>query len=190
VSGDGLETHKATSTTPSNQHQTVSHELIFHTILDATLLAKKTYTQNVTQLVANQRNDLPGDARQRPHTHALGGGAALGVSSGLPVGLQSCLTTSERGVQTFQFTRARTSAERARTQPHLEQCGRVTRERLPARVDDATRAGKSQRETDRRTADWNCCTMDGLMWGLFPGTHALPSESNNIGQLLAFVTHH
>ena len=30
----------------------------------------------------------------------------------------------------------------------------------------------------------------GLMWGLFPGTHALPSESNNIGQLLAFVTHH
>ena len=28
------------------------------------------------------------------------------------------------------------------------------------------------------------------MWGLFPGTHALPSESNNIGQLLAFVTHH
>ena len=28
------------------------------------------------------------------------------------------------------------------------------------------------------------------MWELFPGTHALPSESNNIGQLLAFVTYH
>ena len=30
----------------------------------------------------------------------------------------------------------------------------------------------------------------GLMWRLFPGTHALPSKSNNLGQLLAFVTIH
>jgi hypothetical protein len=30
----------------------------------------------------------------------------------------------------------------------------------------------------------------GLMWGLFPGTHAQPSKSNNLGLLLAFVTHH
>ena len=28
----------------------------------------------------------------------------------------------------------------------------------------------------------------GLMWWLFPGTHALPLKSNNLGQLLAFVT--
>ena len=30
----------------------------------------------------------------------------------------------------------------------------------------------------------------GLMWGLFPGTPSLPSESSNLGQLLEFVTTH
>jgi hypothetical protein len=28
------------------------------------------------------------------------------------------------------------------------------------------------------------------MWELFPGTHALPLESDNFGQLLEFVTTH
>ena len=30
----------------------------------------------------------------------------------------------------------------------------------------------------------------GLMWGLFPGTPSLPSESNNLGQHTEFVTTH
>jgi hypothetical protein len=104
--------------TPRGQHldthNELPHGIIFHTILDATLLTKDT-TRTVTHLLANQRNDLPGDARQRPHTTLQGTRARhSGSLLALLVGLQPCLTGSERVVQTFHFTRARNNAERAR----------------------------------------------------------------------------